>query len=70
MESYASRQIISSLLSKLQSVNPQVTGLVEASSVGVAPHHEDLGGAGVVEPPVFRLEEEVGALTPASSGLT
>ena len=54
----------------MQSVNPQVSGIVEAGRVGVAPDHEDLGGAGVVEPPGFRLEEEVGALTPAGSGLT
>ena len=41
------------------SVNPQVSGLVEASRVGEAPDHEDLGGAGGVSRP----EEEVGSLS-------
>ena len=51
------------------SVNPQVSRLVEPSSVGVAPHHEDLGVAGVVDPPVVSLEEEVGLLTSAGRDL-
>ena len=37
--------------------------------MGVAPHHEDLGVAGVVDPPVVSLEEEVGLLTSAGRDL-
>ena len=37
--------------------------------MGVAPHHEDLGVAGVVDPPVVSLEEEVGLLTSAGGDL-
>ena len=33
--------------------------------MGVAPHHEVLGVAGEVDPPVVSLEEEVGLLTSA-----
>ena len=51
------------------SVNPQVPGLVEARRVTVAPDHQDPGGAGVVEPPLTGLQEEVRLLSPAGGGL-
>ena len=60
------QEIISSVCS---SVNPQVPGLVEASSVSVAPDHQDLGGAGVVELLDLRPHEEVRLLALASGGL-
>ena len=47
------------------SVNPQVTDLVEASRVPVAPDHEDLGSPSVVEPPVSGPEEQVRLLAAA-----
>ena len=37
--------------------------------MGVAPHHEVLGVAGEVDPPVVSLEEEVGLLTSAGGDL-
>ena len=51
------------------SVNPQVPGRIEARRVTVAPDHQDPGGAGVVEPPLTGLQEEVRLLSPAGGGL-
>ena len=51
------------------SVNPQVPGMVEARRVTVAPDHQDPGGAGVVEPPLTRPQEEVRPLSSAGGGL-
>ena len=59
------QEIISSVCSLNTSVNPQTPALVEASAVPVTPDHHDLGSSGVVHPPLSRLQEEVGFLSPA-----
>ena len=64
------QEIISSIRSSNASVNPHVPGLVEASRLTEAPDHQDLGGAGVVEPLLPGPQEHVGLLAPASCGLT